>query len=198
MPAARDIDIFPTTVCTARFYLKIASRCRSENRHYLRVGERELLYPAQPLKEEERGAPLTKGQKESSFFRESYPRGKNHPFHLRESLDLQTSLRRTAGARLNIDRVSNSRVTASPMADEADLFVGSTRSFPGKFSPSLPSLLPLPFAPGSTEHRRSRLTCCRITGSTLAACPLASYLSSSPYLALPRSLFSPGRPGEIA
>jgi len=61
-----------------------------------------------------------------------------------------------------------------------------SRVFPGSF-PLLRS--------GNVRRRRSRLTCCRITGSTLAECPLASYLSSSPYLALPGSLFNP-RPIE--
>lgn len=152
-----------------------------------RVRRRSAIYPS-VLKEEGgrlsvRGDP--KGE-EFSFFlpRKLSPREKP-PFPL-ASLDLllHPSGYGSARYRSSIEQ----QTTATP--DRR--FVCRKRS---EFSREV-------FPPSSWEHRhrRSRLTCCRITGSTLAACPFASYLSSSPSISPFSDHYSvPGRPtSEIA
>lgn len=132
MPAACDINIFPTTVCTAWFYLKIESRCRSENHHYLRVGKRDTISSAVRWRKRESSA-HEKPERVFLFSRKLSPREKL-PFPL---ASLPTSKHLSGNtARARYRSSIEHRMTASPMADEADLFVGSTRSFPGKFSPT--------------------------------------------------------------
>lgn len=135
-----------------------------------RVGGRSAIYPS-ALKEErrrEREAPFAEIQKEKSspfFPAKVIPAGKT-ALSTRgvSTYSVHPSGYRSVRYRLSIEQ----RTTATPDSR----FVCRKRS---EFSREL-------FPPSSREHRhrRSRLTCCRITGSTLAACPFASYLSSSP------------------
>jgi len=136
MPAARDIDIFPTTVCTAWFYLKISSRCRSENHHYLRVGKRGTTSSA-AIEGGGRGGEAPKEPKRVFLFSRKLSPREKPPFPVPcESRPPNISPAHSpARYRSSIEH----RVTASPMADEADLFVGSTRSFPREVFPFLRS-----------------------------------------------------------
>lgn len=130
------------------------------------VGERSAIYPS-ALKEEGGSVREDPKRGEFSFFfsRKLFPR--EQPPFLLASLDLlRASLRNTGRLSISIEyRAAND-------GNSDSRFVCRKRS---EFSREV-------FPPSSREHRhrRSRLTCCRITGSTLAACPLASYLSSSP------------------
>lgn len=175
------IDIFQMIVSAIEQVLSENRRQMSECRHYPRIGMRDTISTPGPLNEE--SGFVQRGPKKGDFF-----------FFPRKLSPQEKQLSRACESRPPSDLPSKyspvqhrSEYRAATADEQADLFVGNaSRVFPGSF-PSSPS----------REHRRrrSRLTCCRITGSTLTECPLASYLSSSPYLALPGSLFNP-RPGR--
>lgn len=146
------------------------------------------IHPRWRKREREREAPFAKIQKEKSspfFPAKVIPAGKT-ALSTRgvSTYSVHPSGYRSARYRSSIEQ----RTTATPDSR----FVCRKRS---EFSREL-------FPPSSREHRhrRSRLTCCRITGSTLAACPFASYLSSSPSISPFSDHYSvPGRPtNEIA
>lgn len=132
-----------------------------------------------------RAAPFRKDQKENLFFSRKLSPREKQLFPACESRAPSVPPK----YRLDIDRVSSSK--------RQQLRLQRPTKRPICLSETNPEFSQKVFPPLSREHRRrrSRLTCCRITGSTLAECPLASYLSSSPYFALPGSLFNP-RPTE--
>lgn len=155
----RVIDISRMIVCTTqRFYLKIAGRCRSESHHYLPRWYgciREVLYPFQSLNEED-GSVQEGLKKGSPLFSWKLFLRKTALFSLHKILHVPSKYS-SVQHRSSIEQ----QMTLAAAADEeTNLFVGNALEFSWKV-----------FPPSSQEHqwRRSRLTCCRITRSTLSS-----------------------------
>lgn len=176
----RVIDISRMIVRTIqRFYVKIAGRCLSVWEPSLsRIGVRGTIStPAVEWRGRLRSGRVKKSL--PSFFRESYPHGK-------------TALSRACESRppsvLSKYNPTSIEYRAASDSNGRRRFVCQKRS--RIFLRSFPS-----FVLGTSTKAESAYVLSNNWIEPLAECPLARYLSCSPYVALLESLFNP-RPAE--